>query len=325
MKIYCATLILAFLFLVGLSNNPPLALADAVQTQPTIDLEPVDESRKRTVPVRIYLPTEKTARPVILYSHGLGGSREMKVYLGKQWSAAGFVCVFLQHAGSDSEVYKSARPRDRFEKLKEAASLQNNQARIADVSFVIDQLEKWVKQDGHPLHQRIDLEHIGMSGHSFGAGTTLAVAGRMYRFRRSFPEPRIDAFLPMSPQTGKGMTVQETFGHLDQPILCMTGTNDTSPIDRGVTAESRASVYDGMPEGDKYLVVFDGAHHNTFGGGETRISRKQNPKHHRAIETLSTKFWQAYLEEDEDAKQWLKSKQPTIENVLDPADRWVWK
>ena len=31
----------------------------------------------------------------------LGGSRQNKAYLGEHWSAAGFICVFMQHAGSD--------------------------------------------------------------------------------------------------------------------------------------------------------------------------------------------------------------------------------
>ena len=44
-----------------------------------------------------------------------------------------------------------------------------------------------------------DLQHIGMSGQSFGANTTQAVAGQSFaRGRKSFVEPRIDAALMMS-------------------------------------------------------------------------------------------------------------------------------
>lgn len=290
-----------------------------------IDLEPVDEARDRTVPVRIYLPTVKKARPVILYSHGLGGSRTMKSYLGKHWSDAGYVCVFMQHAGSDTDTLRAGRISQRLQIAKSAASWENNLARIQDVSFVIDQLEQWVVETGHPLFERVDLRHVGMSGHSFGAVTTLAVAGRMYPFRKSFPEKRIHAFLPMSPQAGKGMALEKTFGHLKQPIFCMTGTDDTSPIDRSVTAASRASVFDGLPAGNKYMVVFDGGHHFTFGGDDVRLASRKNPKHHRAIESLSTKFWDAYLDGDGKAQRWLQSDVPKSSGLLDAADRWEFK
>jgi predicted dienelactone hydrolase len=39
-------------------------------------LDPVDAKRKRTVPVKIYLTEAGGPRPVVLFSHGLGGSRE---------------------------------------------------------------------------------------------------------------------------------------------------------------------------------------------------------------------------------------------------------
>ena len=41
--------------------------------------------------------------------------------------------------------------------------------------IVLDQLEEWNKDSKHELHGRLDLKHIGMSGHSFGAVTTQAV------------------------------------------------------------------------------------------------------------------------------------------------------
>lgn len=110
---------------------------------PIIDLEPVDIQRQRTVPIRVYLATGDQPRPVVLVSHGLGGSRDGKAYLGRNWSQAGFTCVFLQHTGSDREVIRTARPSQRMATLRQAANATNNLARIKDVSFVIDQLQAW--------------------------------------------------------------------------------------------------------------------------------------------------------------------------------------
>lgn len=293
--------------------------------QSVVDLDAEDTRRQRTVPVRIYLPLEKDPRPVILCSHGLGGSRAGKQYLGETWSKAGFVCVFLQHAGSDQDVVRGVPPGQRMQKLKAAITRQSNRDRIQDVTFILDKLEKWVIQPDHVLAGRIDLARVGMTGHSFGAATTLAVAGKRFPLQRSYRDDRIDAFLAMSPQPGKGLTPSRAFGMLQQPILCMTGTKDTSPITPDVTPESRVSVYEGLPDGDKYLLVFKDGYHHTFNGGPSRFGREQNPQNHRAIEALSTKFWQAYLEQDQEAKQWLQSDQPKSENLLIEADRWEWK
>ena len=70
-----------------------------------------DASRDRTIPVRIYYPAQGSGPfPVIVFSHGLGGSRDGYRYLGERWASRGYVSVHLQHPGSDKELLKSATP-----------------------------------------------------------------------------------------------------------------------------------------------------------------------------------------------------------------------
>ena len=292
-----------------------------------IDFEPRDSKRDRKVPLRVYLPDKATAQPVVLFSHGLGGSREGNPYLGQHWAGAGFVAVFIQHAGSDRDVMKNVPLRDRFNALKSAASYKSARDRLDDVSFVIDQLEQWNRTQDHPLFGKLDLEHIGMSGHSFGSVTTLGVAGQQSFFGRKFEEPRIDAFLAMSPQPGKGPPPEKAFAQLNRPLLCMTGTQDDSPIDPAVTPQSRQLVYKALPEGDKYHLVFRDGHHYTFSDarGLRRRDRDRNPKHHPAIQKISVKFWQAYLRDDAEAKQWLQSDTAHSDGTLAAEDVWQWK
>lgn len=287
--------------------------------------DPLDQKRERTVPLKVYFVNADRPQPVVLFSHGLGGSRENNAYLGKHWAAAGYVGVFMQHPGSDDQVWKSAKLGERFKTLKAAASAESLIQRIADVPFVIDQLEVWNTQTEHPLHGKLDLEHIGMSGHSFGAVTTMAVAGRKFPLNRSFPEKRIDAFLAMSPQPGQGMSADKVFGHLTQPILCMTGTKDGSPIDPSLKPASRREVYTALPAGDKYQLVLHDAEHSAFGEGGRLLSRRQHPEHHPAIQQISLQFWNAYLKDDAKSKQWLQSKRPITETRLDDQDVWEWK
>ncbi|WP_166830724.1 alpha/beta hydrolase family protein [Thalassoroseus pseudoceratinae] len=288
-------------------------------------LEPVDRLRDRTVPIKVYHSNSERPQPVILFSHGLGGSRENNPYLGNYWAANGYVAVFMQHPGSDDDVWKSAKLGKRFQALKAAASTQTALLRFADIPFVIDQLEIWNAKSGHPLNGKLDLEHIGMSGHSYGAVTTLAVAGRKFPFNQNFAETRIDAFLAMSPQPGKGTQTAKTFGHLTQPILCMTGTKDGSPIDPTLKPATRREVYTSLPAGDKYQLVLHDAEHSAFGEGGRLLRRRQHPEHHPAIQQISLHFWNAYLKDNAKSRKWLQSNQPITTTKLDEQDIWEWK
>ncbi len=91
----------------------PMQLPEAKLPE-SLPLVVVDGTRERKVPVRVYLPTGAAPAPVVLWSHGLGGSRDNSAYLGRHWSARGFVVVAMQHAGSDESVWQDAKPRERY-------------------------------------------------------------------------------------------------------------------------------------------------------------------------------------------------------------------
>lgn len=289
--------------------------------------EPVDGARDRAVPLRFYAADwddQGEPKPVVLFSHGLGGSRDNNGYLGKQWAASGYVAVFMQHAGSDADVWKSAAPRDRMTALKGAANGRATMDRFADVSFVIDQLEAWNAEEDHPLRGRLDLQRIGMSGHSFGAVTTQGVMGQLYPGGRSVEEPRLKAFVLFSPSSHRTVSSEEAFGHITKPVLCMTGTEDSSPIEQGFDPLTRQAVYAALPEGSAYQLVFEGGEHHAFGDGG-RPGRERMDHHHPAILEITTRFWNAYLKGDEEAMAWLQSEAPAKELLKDPNDRWEWK
>jgi len=294
-------------------------------TARTLLLDARDAKRDRTVPLKVYLPASTRPQPVILFSHGLGGSRENNAYVGKHWAEHGYVAVFMQHLGSDESVWKNESLAKRFTALKRAASLRSSLDRYHDVPFVIDQLERWNRVAGHQLGGRMDLEHIGLCGHSYGAVTTLALMGQKFPLRRTFGDERIDAFLPMSPQPGKGLSPERSLGHIQAPVLCMTGTKDGSPIDPKMTPATRRLVYAALPAGDKYQLVFEGGEHFAFGDSGGFRTRGRNPNHHPAIQQISTKFWDAYLRNDREAKAWLQSKTPRTDCGLAAKDVWQWK
>ena len=299
----------------------PLAVPPGDTTH-TLDLTARDEKRDREIPVRVYLPAEDSSAPVVLFSHGLGGSREGSAYLGKHWSARGYVAVFLQHPGSDESVWKNVAAAQRMKAMNQAADARNYLLRVKDVPAVLDQLERWNTTKGHVLKGQMDLKRVGMSGHSFGAVTTQAVSGqRAARGNFSFQDPRIKAALPMSPSSPRGGSdPKQAFGSVTLPWMLMTGTKDVAIIGDADVA-SRLAVFPALPPGGTYELVLDGAEHSAFteralpGDKEPR-----NPNHHRAILALSTAFWDAWLREDAAARAWLDGGSPA--SVLEKHDRW---
>jgi predicted dienelactone hydrolase len=294
-----------------------LALVAALAASPA-DHVVRDEARQRNIPLRVYLPASTTPAPVVLFSHGLGGSREGYAYLGEHWASRGYVVVVLQHAGSDDSVWKGVPPGRRRRAMAEAASLGNFSLRVGDVRAVLDQLESWNKKGGHALAGRLDLARVGMAGHSFGAITTQAVSGQSFDAAgRRYTDRRIRAAIALSPSSPRVGDAATAFAAVEIPWMLMTGTRDTAPIG-AIDVASRLKVFPSLPPGDKYELVLHEAEHSVFSE-----RAPANANHHRAILALSTAFWDAHLRQDETARAWLRG--PGARSVLEERDRWQLK
>jgi predicted dienelactone hydrolase len=84
----------------------------------------------------------KAPYPTVIFSHGLGGSREAAGYLGEYLARQGYLCIFVQHPGSDASVwepYKNQGMKAIREHLKTSANPENLINRAGDISFVIDE------------------------------------------------------------------------------------------------------------------------------------------------------------------------------------------
>ncbi len=317
----------AFILLSGSASTAaekydPLAIDKAFEPR-TIEITVNDASRSREIPLLVYLPAAVKPAPVVLFSHGLGGSNSGCAYLGVHWARRGYAAVFLQHPGSDDSVWKDKAAFRRKKALEEAASGKNFLLRVKDVPAVIDSLEKWNKTTGHELYSRFNMERLGMSGHSFGAVTAQALSGQTFRLiGEKFTDRRIKAaviFSPSAPRSG-GLSAAKAFAKVNIPWLLMTGTKDTAPIGN-IDLKSRLSVFPALAPGNKYELVLFNAEHFAFTERALASSpAERNPNHHKAIQAISIAFWDTFLCGKSEAKAWLDGSGP--ESVLEKNDRW---
>jgi predicted dienelactone hydrolase len=247
----------------------------------------------RAVPVRIRMPEGAGRAPVILFSHGLGGDLDAGTDWVAAWAEAGFVTVNIQHAGSDSAIWKGRmRP---MQGLRDAMNGEQLRARAYDVDFVLDRLEKGGREGACDLG-RVDMGRAGMAGHSFGSQTTLAVSGARYGGEAIMRDLRIRAAIALSPQPALGQDDRAAFGGITIPFFSITGTRDELPFLNNVTPQDRTRPFAAMPAGSKYLLVLDGANHMMLGGQSVRMHRA-SPNAHivDAVTRLTTDFWRTYL------------------------------
>lgn len=323
--VWLRTLLLAVLALwtTGAWAAPydPMAVS-AAPAPAVLDRTVHDRRRDRNIPVRVYLPVGTRPVPVVLFSPGLGGSRTGYAYLARHWAARGYAVVVLQHPGSDDTIWKGKSPERAVAAMRRAASGRNFLLRVKDVPAVLNRLAIWNRTDGDPLAGRLNLAEIGMAGHSFGAVTTEAVSGERFRGRALFTDPRIKAALALSPSSPRRQSPSAAFGEVSLPWMLMTGTRDIGLLGLGARdVASRLAVYDALPPGNKYELVLAGAQHSAFSDRPLPPGdAPRNPNDHRAIEALSTAFWDAMLRHAPAAAAWLDGAGP--KTVLKPGDRW---
>lgn len=290
----------------------------------------LDAERQRELPVKVRWPDAAAAHsgllPVVLFSHGLGGTREGGAVWGEAWAAAGFVVLHLQHPGSDLAAVKAVTNTFTDKQaLRLAASPAQLLARLLDVTFALDEIGR-----RHAVRQgrwgTVRTTQIGMSGHSFGAHTTLGMAGQRYAGFEGMTEPRLASFIAFSPSLPAAGDASKAFDRMTRPMLCLTGTLDADVAGNNSTPARRMAVFDALPAGDKAQLVLQYADHMTFAGQLGRaveivpreqVTRDLQGAHHALMASVSSDWWRATLLGDSAARGRLAAPQG-----LRQGDRW---
>ncbi len=266
-----------------------------------LDLDLHDVARDRPVPVRLYLPhsatTERPA-PLVVFSHGIGGSRLGYRYLGSHWAGQGFASLHLQHVGSDRNVWIGGNPFALLGRLLDAAQEAEAIARVHDLRFALDRV-----LSGN-LATRIDARRVVAAGHSYGANTTLLAAGaRVERDGRAVDlhEPRIGAAIVISAPPFYGEASPERIlAPVRVPSLHVTATDDVIRIPGYYSGvEDREAVFEAIGSVRKTLAVFEGGSHSMFTDRAGTGGLELNVRVKAATRELTTAFLRSVHDGDE--------------------------
>jgi dienelactone hydrolase len=204
------------------------------------------------------LSDERATWPVLLFSPGWGSSREDYTGLCADLASRGYVVVALSHPFESSvSVLASGHV---VGQSANASILGANAAdmldiRAADSSFVLDQLMDLPLSDpSSALAGRLDLQHVGMIGHSLGGATAVQVIGTDPRFQVGV---NIDGTLPDALASAR----------LDRPFLWLQ--SDDNHQDHYLKV--RDELMGGLRQGGDIIVV-SGSAHQSFTDAQSYLS-----------------------------------------------------
>lgn len=269
----------------------------------TFELDWADATRQRPVPVRLYLPaTAAPARPVplVVFSHGIGGSRRSYSYLGSHFAAEGFASLHLQHVGSDRSLWTAGSPLALVGRLQDAAQEAEAIARVHDLRFALNQVL------GGEFGALLDGQRVVAAGHSYGANTTLLASGaRVIREGRALDlrEPRLRAAIVISAPPFYGEpALAPILGPVRVPSLHVSATEDVIRIPGYYSGpEDRVAVFDAIGSPRKTLALFNGGSHAIFTDRAGTGGLLLNGQVKTATKELATAFLHQVLHGDEQA------------------------
>ncbi|RVT46384.1 acetylhydrolase [Rheinheimera sediminis] len=230
-----------------------------------ISFDWLDQSRNRVVPALLFKPShQQKAKALIVFSHGLGGSKERYAYLGQYWASQGYASLHVQHDGSDRKVWRGNRLLLPF-RLMDAADETEALARVQDVKFALDQL---LDSD---YAADFDQQNIMMAGHSYGANTSMLLSGAQVEQNGqlvSLKDERIKAAILISaPPFYNDQPLDQVLAQVTIPTLHITTTEDEIKVPGYYSSPSdRFELYYAMASSYKVLAVFSSGSHNIFSG-----------------------------------------------------------
>lgn len=148
--------------------------------------------------------------PLVIFAHGQGAIRWQSTYYTVLLASHGYVVASCDHAGGT--LYDLVRGH-----LQNVA--QGAEQRPDDVVHLLNRLTRL--REGDPLYGAIDAARIGVTGHSFGALTSLRVAAMDARVKAIVPQAPTDvglAWLGLAEPVHLGIPVMVQAAHDDKTL-----------------------------------------------------------------------------------------------------------
>ena len=231
-------LVLAALLLGGLGTGRPASARSAVLTRTL----PLARGADRPLPTTVWYPAVLTGRhPIVLFSHGLGGSPRQFTALAAGWAEAGYVVAAPAYPHTSAGV-----PVDRGDVADQPA----------DAEYVLSRVEALDRADGDVFAGHLATDRVAAVGFSAGGTTTLGLFHARHR-----PELRAGVSIA-------GRRPPAPFGGRAARLLLVHGDRD--PV---VPIEAGRAAYAEVPWTRRFVVIHGAGHGEYLQPGDPRYAR----------------------------------------------------
>ncbi|MFI2128689.1 alpha/beta hydrolase family protein [Lysinibacillus fusiformis] len=250
----------------------------------------------------VEISNRETAYPVLLFSHGFNMYKNQNTFQIEQLVSQGYIVVGIEHAySSAATIFADGRVAYYMQQDKDSADYldQANEGWVEDAKFTLDQLEKLVENDpDQRFTGRLDMENVGMFGHSFGGATSTQMLMR---------DSRIKAAINMDGALYGKVEVPEE--GLQKPFLLMSADYSLN-ITQQMTDQKQVEMmervlarYEHVTEGGNYWLTINHNDHVGFTDFYLlsplfeRMVDVDIRKVHRMINDYSLDFFNHYLKQ----------------------------
>jgi predicted dienelactone hydrolase len=179
--------------------------------------------------------------PLVVFSHGNGGTRHQNTFWCDYLASHGYIVVSADHTGNARMTIINGKVIP----MANSERMQSAQDRPKDVSFLLDKMIEWNKGMDKRFAGKIDIDHVAISGMSFGSFTSHWAADQ---------DPRFKAVVAMSgaPPTHTNLTI---------PTLRMLGSEDRT---LGVAGNALIRHNHQIHQGPAFLLELKNGGHFSF-------------------------------------------------------------
>jgi dienelactone hydrolase len=241
--------------------------------------------------------------PLLLFSHGYIGGALQSTFFMEHWASCGYIVAAPDH--NDASLCTLSGQRRKISRKLDLRKpmLENCWERLADIKACFHELLALSRNPNHFLFRGIDEDCIGMSGHSLGGWTSLALSGCIQEEAML----SLKASLFMVPFL-KDFSLED-YKRIKIPVFYLVGEKDQyvlHPLIGFLLREEkslRKKAYDASSP-PKYFFLIKEANHFSFTDytcffyKNAEACREKNLKVRIMLQS-STLFWNAYLKNDE--------------------------
>ena len=255
-----------------------------------------DTLRNRPLAVDLYLPSSSQAAteepaPVIVISHGAAGDRNTLSLLAQHLVSHGFAVVVMEHPGDSLKRFQEF-----FTGLAGSPQPRELINRPSEIKYVLDELQRREQSDP-TLQGKLNLQQVGVIGHSMGGYTALTLAGAQINFEQirkdcndyqilnlsllvqceasmltpgnyALQDERVKAIIAINPLTSS-IFGETGLGQIKIPVMFVAGGDDI--FTPALPEQIRPFTWLTTPQ--KYLVLIEKASHfSLLGGSKADVS-----------------------------------------------------